>query len=101
MIWWYSRSNTVIKLGNKGVLFSCDAQPQPVERQIDDRRGIKREQLTQEESAHNRNAQGPAKFIASACAEGHRVLSMVAGAMPNREAVTRSITRVTASPPHC
>ena len=31
----------------------------------------------------------------------YRVLSIVAGAMPNREAVTRSITRDTASPPNC
>ena len=45
------------------VLPSLQPQPQPVERQIDDRSCIEREELTQEQPSHNRDAKGPAELI--------------------------------------
>ena len=40
------------------MLSSLHPQPQAVERQIDDRGGIEREQLTQDQPSHNRDTQG-------------------------------------------
>jgi hypothetical protein len=45
-----------------GALLSLYPQPQTVERQIEDRRCVEREQLTQNEPSHNRDAKGPAEF---------------------------------------
>jgi acetyltransferase len=44
------------------VLLSLHPLPQPVERQIYDRRCIEREHLTQEQPSHNRDAEGPKKY---------------------------------------
>src|ERR1039458_3650905 len=54
------------------MLFSLHAQPQAVERQIDDRRCIKRKQLAQDQPSHNSDAQGAAELIPRACPQRQR-----------------------------
>src|SRR5207249_582722 len=46
--------------------------PQPIEENINDRRGVKSEQLTDEQAPYDGNAQRPAQFRTGAASQGQR-----------------------------
>ena len=52
--------------------FSQGAEPQPVESEINDRRGVEREKLAHDEAADDADAERAAKFRTGSRAESQR-----------------------------